>query len=174
MSTISASSAAKEAAEISGAPCARAAATNDSAVMSCDGAAEEMDVEDPEETLYSAAYEHVTYRDTTDDGIEGELFDPSATHEELANVAEQLDDWLSFHDCLSDIWRIAALSESARLHRQLVEGDPAIDEVCQTLRGWVHQLRQARLVLEELLYFLGLLLSIEIYLDYNLMEDVYF
>jgi len=115
------------------------------------GEAEDVDAEDPEETLYSAAYEHVTYRDTTDDGIEGELFDLSATHEELANVAEQLDDWLSFHDCLSDIWRIAALSESARLYQQLAEGDPAIDEVCQTLRGWVHQLRQARLVLEELL-----------------------
>ncbi|MDP7206406.1 MAG: hypothetical protein QGH11_12600, partial [Pirellulaceae bacterium] len=55
------------------------------------------------------------------------------------------------HDCLSDIWRIAALSESARLYQQHIEGDTAIDEVCQTLRGWVHQLRQARLVLEELL-----------------------
>jgi len=111
----------------------------------------EVEIEDPEETLYSAAYEHVTYRDTTDDGVEGEVFDPSATHEELANVAEQLDSWLSFHDCLSDIWRIAALSESARLYQQHVEGNAAIDEVCQTLRGWVHQLRQARLVLEELL-----------------------
>jgi hypothetical protein len=116
-----------------------------------EGDAEEVGEEDLDEALYSAAYEHVTYRDTTDDGIEGELFDPSAQHEELANVAQQLEDRLAFHDCLSDIWRIAALSESARLYQQQVGEDSIIHDVCQTVRGWVHQLRQAHLGMEDLL-----------------------
>tara|TARA_B100000809_G_scaffold17167_1_gene15292 strand:- start:10209 stop:14183 length:3975 start_codon:yes stop_codon:yes gene_type:complete len=112
---------------------------------------EDAGVEEPEEALYGAAYEHVTYLDTTDDGIEGELFDPNATNEELVYVAHQLEGRLAFHDCLNDIWRIAALSQSARLHRQQSGEDVIIDDFCQTLRGWVRHVRQACLDMEKLL-----------------------
>jgi hypothetical protein len=110
-----------------------------------------VDEEDLDDALFSAAYEHVTYRDTTDDGIEGELFDTGSSHEELASVVQELEDRLAFHDCLTDVRRIAALSQSARLHQQDKRDQPQIDDFCQTLRGWVHHVRQTRLAMEELL-----------------------
>jgi hypothetical protein len=65
---------------------------------------------DEEENLYGAAYENVTYRDSTDDDQEGSVWDEGAPQEEfeLETEGEALEKWLHFLATLARLWRIAA------------------------------------------------------------------
>ncbi|HBO42895.1 MAG TPA: hypothetical protein DD670_02965, partial [Planctomycetaceae bacterium] len=60
--------------------------------------------------IYGAAYENVVYRDTTDDGIEGELFETGAATDdfELTAEAERISKRLAFLRMLARLWRMAA------------------------------------------------------------------
>ncbi len=66
--------------------------------------------EDEDGGLYSAAYEGVTYRDSTDDGIDSSLFDTgrAGSDEELIHEAERLVRRLSFLGMLAQLWKQAA------------------------------------------------------------------
>ena len=59
---------------------------------------EEEEEEDEEDNLFGAAYEGVSYRDTTDDGVEGEMFEvgPSDSEFELVREAERIIDRIGF------------------------------------------------------------------------------
>ncbi len=72
--------------------------------------------EDDEEDVFGAAYENVTYRDSADDGFEGEMIEGgyAAGDFELAAEVERLGKRLVFHRMLARIWRQAAAA-SARL-----------------------------------------------------------
>lgn len=105
---------------------------------------------DDEDNLFGAAYEDVTYRDSTDDGVEGEMFETgeSATDFELVGEAERIVSRLSFLTTVAQLWKLCAtasvpgdasdrddvlagwLSQAARNHRQLL-----------TLLASVHQYR---------------------------------
>ncbi len=65
--------------------------------------------------LYGAAYEGVTYRDSTDDGIDSSLFDTgqAGSDEELIHEAERLVRRLSFLGMLAQLWKQAAIGPSA-------------------------------------------------------------
>jgi hypothetical protein len=68
--------------------------------------------EDQAEDLFRAAYENVTYRDSTDDGFMGELLDSGqdASDFELAQEAERIAGRLAFLATLAELWRSAALA----------------------------------------------------------------
>jgi hypothetical protein len=75
------------------------------------------DRDDSSAGLYRAAYEEVTYRDTTADGVEGSTLDGlPATDFELEHEAERLERHLAFHRTLARLWELAAL-------RALADGD---------------------------------------------------
>lgn len=68
---------------------------------------------DGSEQLYGAAYEEMTYRDTTDDGIEGSLLgegeSPAADDQDgLEAESRRLVEHLVFLESLSKLWAIAA------------------------------------------------------------------
>jgi hypothetical protein len=66
------------------------------------------------ESLYSAAYEDVTYRDTTDDDVEGEVLDFMPQKDfDLGAESERLEKHLRFLSTLARLWNIAtrALSD---------------------------------------------------------------
>lgn len=69
--------------------------------------AEEEEDEDP----FAAAYEGVVYRDSTRDGVEGELFDPTsqATEYELDQESARLHRRIGFLATLMELWRIAGV-----------------------------------------------------------------
>jgi hypothetical protein len=92
---------------------------------------EEEEEEDEEDSLFGAAYEGVTYRDTTDDGVEGEIFDvgQSTSDFELVNEAERIIDRLGFFSTLAQLWRLVAMSSAN------VEAADRED----TLAGWLQQ-----------------------------------
>lgn len=60
--------------------------------------------------LFSAAYEDVTYRDSTDDGIEGEVSEGGFgdTDVELVGEAERIVSRLNFLTTLAQLWKLAA------------------------------------------------------------------
>ena len=66
--------------------------------------------EDESHGLFGAAYEDVVYRDTTDDGFEGETFEGGAppTEFELALEAERISHHLAFLTTVARLWKLSA------------------------------------------------------------------
>ena len=75
---------------------------------------------DDEDDLFGAAYEHVTYRDSTDDGVEGEMFETgeSATDFELVGEAERIVDRLNFLTTVAQLWKTGRHGVRARRRRR--------------------------------------------------------
>ena len=76
--------------------------------------AEQDDDPAPDE-LYNAAYENVTYRDTTDDGFEGEMLEGAthATDFELSLEADRISKRLALLISVAQLWRLAAAASTA-------------------------------------------------------------
>ena len=94
---------------------------------------EEEEPDDETDNLFSAAYEQLTYRDSTDDGMDSSLFEtgPDAAESELVFEAERIVGHLAFLAMVAHLWKMTAtvsLSGDA--------SDPQRDEV---LAGWHDQ-----------------------------------
>ena len=77
--------------------------------------------EDDEDSIYSAAYDEMVYRDTTDDDVEGEVLDSMPQKDfDLMHEAERLEQRLQFLSTLSRLWNIAT-----RCLRSATEDAPA-------------------------------------------------
>ncbi|MBN2023809.1 MAG: hypothetical protein JW809_13565 [Pirellulales bacterium] len=108
------------------------------------GAATEAQTEDDVRGgLYGAAYENVTYRDSTDDGFEGEIFEQGAdaTDFELSGEAQRISKHLAFSRMLARLWYKAAGASAG-------ETDPARTEV---LASWRRRAMHNRRALADLL-----------------------
>ena len=69
---------------------------------------DEEDDDDVDE-LYSAAYDDVVYRDSTDDGVEGEIIgDDRASDYELEYESRRLNERLEFLAAVAEAWKTAA------------------------------------------------------------------
>ena len=114
-----------------------------------EGAGGEADDEEdePEEwdTLFDAAYENVTYRDSTDDGVEGEIFEtgPAATDYELAAEGERIVGRMQFLATVAQLWRAAALASLA--------DSAALPDRDETLAAWHDQAHKNTLAMFELM-----------------------
>ncbi|MGI9456822.1 MAG: hypothetical protein ACR2NU_09680, partial [Aeoliella sp.] len=78
--------------------------------------AEEFDGEGDElDNLFSAAYEDVTYRDSTDDGLDSAIFDPDdmETDYELEEEASRLRERLAFLNTVARLWKHTATAWDA-------------------------------------------------------------
>ena len=105
---------------------------------------EDEDVDD----IFSAAYEGVTFRDSTDDGVEGEMLEggqtgPDATDFELVVEAERIVGRLTFLATMAKLWKLGAV---ASFDDKVTNGDR--DSV---LGGWLDQAVRNRQRLLELL-----------------------
>jgi hypothetical protein len=71
---------------------------------------DEEDEEDEEEDTFHAAYEDMVYRDSTDDGVEGQVFDPSLpSHDEFVRESKRITERLDFLSLLARLWRQVAI-----------------------------------------------------------------
>ncbi len=86
-----------------------------------------------EDTLFGAAYEQMTYRDTTDDGMESSTFDsePDETESELSFEVERITDHLQFLATLAHLWKFTATVSQP--------DDSPPGERDEILRGWLKQ-----------------------------------
>ena len=115
-----------------------------SAAAADDEEKEEEPSEDDADNLYSAAYENVIYRDTTDDGFEGEMLEGGApvTDFELSLEAERIGGRLMFLGTIARLWKMAAAASAS---------EPAQSVRDEVLAGWLAQVVECRKGLSELL-----------------------
>ncbi len=75
---------------------------------------DELDEEDEENELYSAAYEKMSFRGSTDDGFEGEVLDDSVEfdplHTEWEYEADRLEQRLDFLITVARLWKHASIT----------------------------------------------------------------
>ena len=104
---------------------------------------ESEDESDDEGGLFGAAYEDVTYRDSTDDGVEGEIFESSesATDFELVGEAERIVSRLNFLTTVAQLWKLCATASGP--------GDATDRD--DVLTGWLAQANRNRRQLLDLL-----------------------
>lgn len=111
--------------------------------------------EENEEDLFAAAYEDVTFRDSTDDGMEGSVFDPSQWEDDnqdsLEAESRRVGDHLDFHVALARMWMMAAdLGEATA--REAARGDEDVfSQRHASLAQWAQQAAVNRVGLLELL-----------------------
>jgi hypothetical protein len=112
--------------------------------LSAAGSADEEEEEERE--LFDAAYEDMVYRDSTDDGVEGAVFDKTNSPvDELSTESERLSDRLAFLTTLARLWKSAALTQ---VH------DPdehAIENRLAAMRNWSDRASQNRMELQRLI-----------------------
>jgi hypothetical protein len=106
---------------------------------------EENEPEEESDNLFSAAYEHLTYRDSTDDGMDSSLFEtgPDAAESELVFEAERIVGHLSFIVTIAHLRKITATAS--------LSGDIAVDDRDEVLAGWHDQTAATYRELMELL-----------------------
>lgn len=104
---------------------------------------EEYDEDDDEDGLFGAAYENVVFRDSAEDGVEGEIYEtgPSSTEFELVGEAERIVSRLNFLTTTAQLWKLAATASASA-------ESPDRDE---TLAGWLDQATRNQRRLIELL-----------------------
>jgi hypothetical protein len=106
---------------------------------------ETAEAEDEADDLFGAAYENVTYRDTTDDGFDGEMLEGGyqTTDFELSLETERISDRVAFLVTLARLWRLAATAPPAAPDRG--------SDRDRVLGGWLSQANVNREKLLELL-----------------------
>jgi hypothetical protein len=108
-----------------------------------DAAGEEAPPAGDEDDLFGAAYEDVTYRDSTDDGTESELFEEggNVTDFELVGEGERIINRLYFLTTVAQLWKLSA---TAAASEKIADRDAV-------LSGWLGQAAQNYRQLLELL-----------------------
>ncbi|MDA7878395.1 hypothetical protein N9B39_02465, partial [bacterium] len=99
------------------------------------------------EGLYDAAYEGVTYRDTTDDGNDGSVFGfaEETGHDALEAESKRLIEHLNFMQSLARMWAVAADIAVAD------QDDADLMDRVDSLQSWAKRARENRIGLLELL-----------------------
>ncbi len=91
--------------------------------------------EESEDDLFSAAYEEVVYCDSTDDGVEGEVFDlGETTHDELTQESRRISDRLAFLNLMAGLWKQAAVNQALCSEDASQKGP---FDCVGTLRQWI-------------------------------------
>ena len=118
-----------------------------------DGGLLDPDARETHDDLYAAAYDEMTYRDTTDDGNEGSVFEfaDEGSADALEAEVRRLGDRLEFLQSLSRMWAVAA---DVAVTDRAVAGEVDLDDShgrVEALRGWAARAVQNRTGLLKLL-----------------------
>ncbi|MCA9128873.1 MAG: hypothetical protein KDB22_17425 [Planctomycetales bacterium] len=94
---------------------------------------------DEEVGIFDAAYEDVTYHDTTDDGIESDAPEEGATETttELLEESNRLTRHLTFLSALAQMWKGAALSQ--HLRQDLMQRSESFESRLSAMETWSTQ-----------------------------------
>ena len=110
--------------------------------------------DDDDAAIFAAAYEDITYLDSTDDGIDGSIFEPgSASDDELEAEVDRVFDRLEFLATTANFWRIAATFPLPVDNRDQLD-ESAIKQLNNRrniLAGWIGRANKIRKNLTGLL-----------------------
>ena len=101
--------------------------------------------EDDEDNIFGAAYEGIVFKDSTDDGNDGEVLDsgtaPGNTEFEILN--RHLEPRIKFVMALAQLWQIAATALVAEFQSSGTTDRPKLsDEQVDTLTAWAKRVRK--------------------------------
>ncbi|MEZ6111070.1 MAG: hypothetical protein R3C99_08650 [Pirellulaceae bacterium] len=110
--------------------------------------------EDEDNELFGAAYEDVVYRDSTDDGVEGAVFETDdRVYEALERESQRVVERLSFISCLARMWKVAAVTMGCSPEDPADEATLDLDDLRATLGRWINRARhngnELRALLEQ-------------------------
>lgn len=106
---------------------------------------------DPGNDLYGAAYDDVVYQDSTNDGIDGSVFEQADFgFDELERESRRVSQRLFFLSHLSRMWKVAAFVGVNHIKGQAATEDLA-SEFLESLGQWTQQAQQNQRALQELL-----------------------
>ena len=100
--------------------------------------------DDPADELYSAAYDEVVYRDSTDDGVEGEILGTGADSFGLAEEARRLSERLGFMVTITRLWKHVAVTSVAN-------ADDSRESMQSRFASWLSQARDRQKELRKLI-----------------------
>jgi hypothetical protein len=110
------------------------------------------EVEDGDDSLFGAAYDGVSYNDSTDDGIDGELMDgadaPGNTEFEIVN--RQLEPRIKFIMALAQLWQICATSIATDISSQTSDHQLEVGQI-DALATWWRRVRKLQADLLDLM-----------------------
>jgi len=102
--------------------------------------------DDDESDLFQAAYDDITFKDSTDDGVDAEILDggsaPGTTEFEILN--RELEPRIKFIMALAQLWQISASAMAAESFAGASTGDAAAEldsDQIDTLLGWLARVR---------------------------------
>ncbi len=109
--------------------------------------------EDDEDNLFEAAYENLTFRDSTDDGQEGQTMDwspPRSGETEFELLEKHLEPRIKFLKLLTQLWQMAAVlfAEDEPLASQ---GGGSAPSLVESLNSWHQHARKLQADLQQLL-----------------------
>lgn len=107
-----------------------------------------------EDDVFGAAYEDVTYKDTTDDGNWGNTLenDLGFRNTEFEVINRDMEPRLKFINAVGQLWQMAGVRLAADLHEHRNEPlSPAIDQSLQAVRDWRVQAQRWQVDLAELM-----------------------
>ena len=113
----------------------------------------EADAEEDEEEsdLYGAAYDHVVYQDSTNDGIDGSIFEtPDFGFDDLERESRRVSQRLLFLSHLARMWKVAAFVGVNQV-KYPSDSPETAHEFMNSLNQWTHQARQNQSALDQLL-----------------------
>ncbi|MBI2808740.1 MAG: hypothetical protein HYX68_27445 [Planctomycetes bacterium] len=101
------------------------------------------DVDDDEDSIYSAAYDDMTYRDSTDDDVEGSVMDDGPKDDfDLLHEVERLEDRMQFLSTLARLWNIAS---------RCLRASALLPQHAAALSGWLKRAEHNERELRELM-----------------------
>ena len=94
----------------------------------------------------------VVFRDSTDDGVEGSIFETDETStDELAAESRRVADRLDFLSTVASLWKQMAVSPAFRAVVELDADSPELAQRAAAIRRWIEQAEANRAALTELL-----------------------
>ena len=108
--------------------------------------------DDADGERFDSAYEGMVFRDSTDDGVEGSIFETDdSSHDELVSESRRVADRLAFLSTFARLWKLAAISPALRAATADGEGANARAARHAALSRWIEQAEQNQSNLEKLL-----------------------
>lgn len=116
--------------------------------------AHDEDQEPDEDDVFGAAYEEVTYKDTTDDGNWGNTLenDFGFRNTEFEVINREMEPRLKFINAVGQLWQMAGVRLAADLHENRDQPlTPILEQALQAVREWRSQTQRWQVDLAELM-----------------------
>lgn len=110
------------------------------------------DEDDEDADRFESAYEGMVFRDSTDDGVEGSIFESDdASSDELVAESRRIAERLDFLSTVASLWKQMAISPAFRAVAELAPGSSELAPRAAIIRRWIQQAEANQAALADLM-----------------------